>query len=408
MIFILKSSFWLLLGLLFYTYIGYGLVLLGWIWLRKITSRSTTASSSGGATSYIPTVALVVPAYNERSCISAKWDNCLQLDYPADHLHLFFVTEGSSDGTTEWLEQKRNESGSTLLPAVTLLAGAERRGKVEAINQAMQHVAADVVVFTDANTHLNDQAIRRLVSHFQDEKVGAVAGEKRIEMLEKEAAAGAGEGVYWKYESALKRLDTRLHTVVGAAGELFAIRRSCFRPIEPDTLLDDFVMTLRIAQAGYRVVYEPEAYALERPSFSLQDEKKRKVRIAMGGFQAMSRLRSLWYPFTNPLLSFQYVSHRALRWAVAPFALVGVFALSSILAYQLGGAYSLIWYAQLAFYGLAALGYLLETRKLRSKLSFVPFYFTFMHWCVLLGYYRYATEGVSSGIWEKVTRSSEA
>ena len=408
MILTLKIAFWILLALLFYTYVGYGLVLAGWVWLRRRLGlgASNRVSRADEDVLIPPRVALVIPAYNERACIEAKWNNSHQLDYPAEYLRLVFVTEGSNDGTTEFLEEVCQKRTSTF-PQLTILSGAVRRGKVEAINQAMDQIKEDIVVFTDANTTLNSLAIRNLVRHFQDPKVGAVAGEKRIKTLEKEALTGAGEGLYWKYESLLKRLDTQLHSVVGAAGELFAIRPDLFRPVEKDILLDDFVITLRIAQMGYRVVYEPEAYALERPSLSLTDEKKRKVRIATGGFQAMWRLRTLFDLSRHPLLSFQFVSHRALRWVVAPFALVGVWLLSGLLMHWEQGIYTALWVSQLVFYGLAALGYWLETQQRRSRVTFVPFYFSFMHWCVLLGLYRYLAVGVSSGIWEKVPRAAE-
>ena len=162
----------------------------------------------------------------------------------------------------------------------------------------------------------------------KDPNVGAVAGEKRISTEGSEAAAGAGEGLYWKYESFLKKLDTQLYSVVGAAGELFAVRTKLFGEVEKDTLLDDFMVSLRIAADGYRVIYEPDAYASERPSFSIQDEMKRKIRIASGGFQSITRLGFLWNIFKYGLLSFQYVSHRAMRWAVAPFCLPLIFLLN--------------------------------------------------------------------------------
>lgn len=399
---LLEILLWLGIFLVGYTYIGYGIV----VWLLvKIRKALGISQPQMNDPDYLPDVTLVVPAYNERAYIEAKLQNSLALDYPADRLRLLFVTEGSTDGTTELLEAEQRR-----YPNLQVLGGSERRGKIEAMNMAMPQVTTPLVIFTDANTTLNPQAIRNLVRHFKDPQVGAVAGEKRIEVQSSEAAAGAGEGLYWKYESFLKKLDTELYSVVGAAGELFAVRTSLYGHVEKDTLLDDFVISLRIAGHGYRVIYEPEAYAIERPSFSIADEQKRKVRIAAGGFQAISRLTHLLNIFRHGWLTFQYVSHRAMRWAVAPFCLPLILLLNLPLALlpQAGllptSTYELLLVAQVCFYAAALVGNALESRKIRVKLLFVPYYFSFMNWCAILGYMRYR-QGTTSGIWEKVRRA---
>jgi cellulose synthase/poly-beta-1,6-N-acetylglucosamine synthase-like glycosyltransferase len=281
------------------------------------------------------------------------------------------------------------------------------------MNEAMKYVKTPIVIFTDANTQLNTEAVKNIVRHFGNPKVGAVAGEKRILTGEDEAAAGAGEGLYWKYESQLKRWDAELHTIVGAAGELFAVRTDLYEHVEPDTILDDFIISLRIAGKGYKVAYEPEAYALESPSFSILDEQKRKIRIAAGGFQSIVRLSYLLNPFRYGILCFEYVSHRVFRWAVAPVCLPLIFLLNAWLAwatFQTHGAganfWLLLFIAQCLFYGAAWLGYQLEQRRLRQKLLFVPFYFTFMNVCALAGLVRYL-RGKQSGTWEKVRRADD-
>jgi cellulose synthase/poly-beta-1,6-N-acetylglucosamine synthase-like glycosyltransferase len=236
-----------------------------------------------------------------------------------------------------------------------------------------------------------------------------VTGEKRIELIGAEGAAGSGEGLYWRYESWLKRMDARLHTIVGAAGELFAIRTDLYEPVEPDTLLDDFVISLRIAGRGYRVEYEPEAYALERPAYSIAEEQKRKVRIAAGGFQAMQRLAHLLNLGRYGWLTFQYVSHRVLRWAVTPVCLPILLLINGLLVVLTGGTsagwvWAVLLAGQVLFYTMAAIGYRLEQRQTRWKFTFVPFYFTFMNACVLAGFVRFS-RGNLSGIWEKNRRA---
>ena len=154
-----------------------------------------------------------------------------------------------------------------------------------------------------------------MVRHYADPTVGAIAGEKRVQMSAE--ASGAGEGLYWKYESLLKKWDSRLYSAVGAAGELFSVRTDLYAPVEKDTLIEDFVMTMRIAKQGFRIVYESEAYAVESHSADVKEELKRKIRISAGGLQAVWRLRDLLNPFKYGVLSFQYWSHRVLRWTLS-------------------------------------------------------------------------------------------
>jgi cellulose synthase/poly-beta-1,6-N-acetylglucosamine synthase-like glycosyltransferase len=388
------------IGLVVYTYVGYGLLV--WVLIRLRGRRQSVKNPE----SYLPGVTLVVPAYNELSCLPAKITNSLAQDYPSEKIRFLFVTEGSNDGSTEWINTHYKDR-------VEVLGGSERRGKVAAMNEAMKYVKTPIVIFTDANTQLNTEAVKNIVRHFGNPKVGAVAGEKRILTGEDEAAAGAGEGLYWKYESQLKRWDAELHTIVGAAGELFAVRTDLYEHVEPDTILDDFIISLRIAGKGYKVAYEPEAYALESPSFSILDEQKRKIRIAAGGFQSIVRLSYLLNPFRYGILCFEYVSHRVFRWAVAPVCLPLIFLLNAWLAwatFQTHGAganfWLLLFIAQCLFYGAAWLGYQLEQRRLRQKLLFVPFYFTFMNVCALAGLVRYL-RGKQSGTWEKVRRADD-
>jgi cellulose synthase/poly-beta-1,6-N-acetylglucosamine synthase-like glycosyltransferase len=403
---LLSGLFGLLAGLVFYTYIGYGLLL--WI-LVKIRQRLGLSPALAPEPDAPLAVTLIVPAYNEMAYLPAKIANCLAQDYPVAHLHLLFVIEGSTDESEAYLTDQQRS-----IPNLRLLSGGERLGKIEAMNRAMQQVTTPVVVFTDANTELNPQAVSRLARWFVQPEVGAVTGEKRIATDATEAATGSGEGLYWRYESWLKRLDAELHTIVGAAGELFAIRTALFEPVEKDTLLDDFMISLRIAGRGYRVAYEPTAYALERPSFSIREEMKRKVRIAAGGFQSISRLVPLLNGFRYGWLSFQYISHRVLRWAVTPFCLPVLLLLNLLIVIlatvaPIGSTATASWWTllvgQCLFYGMAWVGYRLENRQTRWKLTFVPFYFVFMNWCVMLGLVRFWRGGLS-GVWEKAVRAA--
>ncbi|GAB3489963.1 glycosyltransferase family 2 protein [Spirosoma knui] len=399
--YLVSCLFFGLAFIVFYTYLGYGIV--AWL-LVKILGKTNAKQAPDQAAEYVPDVTLIVPAYNERAYLADKLQNCLDQDYPVEHLHLLFVMEGSTDGSQEYLEQRKAD-----VPNLTIISGTQRLGKIAAMNRAMGQVTTPITIFTDANTQLNPEAVSRLVKRFEAAEVGAVTGEKRIQVQGREAAAGSGEGLYWRYESFLKKLDAQLHTIVGAAGELFAIRTALYETVEADTLLDDFIISLRIAGRGYRVEYAPDAYALERPSHSVSEEMKRKVRIATGGFQAIQRLAYLLNFFRYGWLSFQYVSHRVLRWAVTPFCLPLLLILNGILLMlPISESATTFWQyilvLQVLFYTTAYVGYTLENRHTRWKLTFVPFYFVFMNWCVLLGFARFQ-RGNLSGIWEKAERA---
>ncbi len=379
----------ILIFLLFYSYLGYGMVL----WLLTKIKRAITNHAADVETTYLPELTLVVAAYNEEDCIEEKIQNCLELDYPKDKMHMLFVTDGSTDRTVDIIAR---------YPQIQLEHKDQRAGKIAAVSRVMPLVKTPVTVFCDANTTLNDQAIKRLVRHFADEKVGAVAGEKRIAQDGKDDASSAGEGIYWKYESFLKSMDSELHTVVGAAGELFAIRTELYEPPSTDTLIEDFVITMNIAYQGYRVVYEKEAFALESGSSNLSEEIKRKVRIAAGGLQAIYRLRYLLVP-TDPMLTFQYVSHRVLRWTLAPLALLGVLITSIHLTIAGDTLGTTLLLCQVLFYTVAAIGYMIEQRSISIKILYVPLYFTMMNLCVFIGLWRLYT-GSQSVVWDKAKR----
>lgn len=267
----------------------------------------------------------------------------------------------------------------------------------------MRFVKTPVVIFTDANTLLNREAVRNIVRHFADPQVACVSGEKRILVDAADSASAAGEGMYWKYESLLKTWDSELYSAVGAAGELVAFRSSLYEDLPEDTLLDDFMQSMQMAAKGYKIVYEPNAFAAETASASVKEELKRKVRICAGGWQSISRLRHRLHFTRTPLLWFQYVSHRVLRWTITPFLLVVMLVLSGWLAYAGHALYLFLFLAQFLFYLAAGIGYILESRKLRFKLLFVPYYFFIMNYAVIAGLKRFLS-GKQQGAWEKAQR----
>lgn len=392
---IVKILFWFLLFIVFYAYIGYGIVLYVLVKLKRITAGTKPAVPDAA---YEPEVTLFIAAYNEKDFVAEKIKNSRELDYPAEKLHMVWVTDGSDDGTPN--ELKKYEG-------VTVHHLPQRNGKIGAMNRGMQFVKTPVVVFCDANTMLGRESIRRIVKLFSNPKVGCVSGEKRIFSKDKDAAAGAGEGLYWKYESTLKKWDAELYSVVGAAGELFAIRTELYQEVERDTLLDDFIISLRVAQQGFTIQYDPEAYAIESASANVKEELKRKIRISAGGIQSVIRLRSLLNVFKFGTLSFQYISHRVLRWTLAPLALLLLLPAGFALAFSEGilnfGPYSLLFWLQILFYISALLGWYLENKSIKVKVLFVPYYFFIMNLSVFLGFKRYL-KGSQSVNWERAKR----
>lgn len=391
----LKITFWVLLFIVFYAYLGYGILLFILIRIKRVLKGKP---AEGTPTDFEPEVTLFIAAYNEKEFVDAKIKNCLELDYPREKLKIVWVTDGSDDGTPDLLKQYAGIEVHHL---------PQRSGKIGAMNRGMQFVKTPIVVFCDANTMLGNESIRRIVRLFHDPKVGCVSGEKRILKKEKDSAAGAGEGLYWKYESTLKKWDAELYSVVGAAGELFAIRTELYQTVEKDTLLDDFIISLRVAQKGYTIQYDPDAYAIESASANVKEELKRKIRISAGGIQSVIRLRALLNIFKYGTLSFQYISHRVLRWTLAPLSLLFMLITGLILALHEGifdlGLYSLIFWLQVLFYLAALLGWYLENRAIRLKILFIPYYFFIMNLSVFLGLKRYLKKTQSVN-WERAKR----
>lgn len=389
----MEILFWLSLFIVFYTFLGYGILLYMMVRIRRIFRGKRLAP---GLDQEFPTLTLVIAAYNEESIIEEKIRNTLELSYPSEKLSVLFVTDGSNDRTPDLV---------AAYPEIRLMHTPVRSGKILAMHRAMDQVDTEVVVFTDANTFLNREALLLIARHYADPRVGAVSGEKRV-MQDTVSDATAGEGFYWKYESALKKWDSELYSVVGAAGELFSVRRSLYKSVQPDTILDDFMISMQIAEQGYRIVYEPDAYASELSSESIQEELKRKVRIAAGGIQSILRLKKLMNPFHDSLLSFQYISHRVLRWTVTPFLMILALILNVFIVFKSGGfLYSLLLAGQVGFYLLALAGWLLERRKIKVKALFVPYYFCMMNYAVLAGIRRYL-KGSQSAAWDKAKRKS--
>lgn len=391
----LKILFWAMLLIVFYTYLGYGILLYFIIRLKRFF-KGKPLKTVLPSDEELPTMTLMICAYNEEEVVAEKMANTLALDYPHDKFRIMWVTDGSNDRTNELLK---------VYPEVDIVFSPERRGKTAALKHGLRELKTRYVAFTDANTMINSDALREIARLFMDPTVGCVSGEKRVAARKEGEMAAEGEGLYWRYESTLKKWDSELYSAMGAAGELYAVDPTLVREVPDEALLDDFMMSMYIVQAGRRIAYTPDAYALEYGSANIFEESKRKRRIAAGGLQSIWWLRSMLNPLHQPLVAFQYISHRVLRWSITPIALV-ILLIINILLVALGAGtfYPVMLVLQLLFYLMALAGWWLDRKGHKNKLLYTAYYFVFMNINVFRGMSYLRTHG-KSGAWEKARRS---
>ncbi len=368
----LEKLFWFFLGTVIYTFLGYPILV---TILTRIRERPVAQAN------ITPEVTLLIPAYNEEQVIPDKIENSLKLDYPADQLHIVVVADGSDDGTVEIANGYET---------VSVYAIPDRRGKAAAVNRVVPFLKGEIIVITDANAMLDRGSLRAIARNFADPEVAGVAGEKRV--------LGGGEGLYWRYESYLKRCDSKLSSVMGACGELFAFRKGVFQATAEDAIIEDFVFSMRVVGEGWRVVYEPEAIASELPALSIAADWERRTRIAAGGFQAIVRLPQLLDP-RKGRVAWQYISHRVLRWAITPFLLPSLLIINFLLMSK--RIYRLLFVGQIVFYASGLLGYIGLSKERRIGIFYAIFYFCLANLAALAGFWRYVT-GRQSVTWQKV------
>ena len=393
--FTLKTLFWAMLLIVFYTYLGYGILLYIILRLKRLFAGAPRKAAVP-ADADLPTITLLICAYNEEDVVAEKMANTLAIDYPREKFRIMWVTDGSTDRTNELLKA---------YPEVDIVFSPERRGKSAALKHGLQELKTRYVAFTDANTMINPGAMKEIARLFTDPTVGCVSGEKRVAARKEGQMAAEGEGLYWRYESTLKRWDSELFSAMGAAGELYAIDPQLVREVPDNALLDDFMMSMFVVQDGKRIAYTPDAYAQEYGSANIFEESKRKRRIAAGGLQSIWWLRSLLNPIKYPLVSFQYISHRVLRWSVTPIAMVILLGVNVLLSVMRAGLfYDIMLALQLLFYLSAFFGWLLARHGVKNKLLYTAYYFVFMNLNVFRGM-AYLSSHNQSGAWEKAKRS---
>ena len=362
----IEIVFWTLAVLVIYVYAGYPLLL---ALIRSLGGSRPVRRDE----SHTPAVTLIISAYNEARVIGEKLANSLALDYPADKLEILVVSDASSDGTDAVVQGNGD-------PRVHLVRMPERGGKTVGLNAAVQRASGELVVFSDANAMYEQDALRKLARNFADPGVGAVVGESTYSAPEAESQKS--EGLYWKYEVAIKRLESAIGSVVGGDGAIYAILRRLYVPMTPDAL-SDFVNPLQIVRSGHRCIYDGESRSIERAADSFEKEFRRKVRIVNRAWRAMMKLRDLLNPVRFGLMSWELISHKVLRWLM-PFLLLGVLVTNAVLVSS-ASLYALTLGLQVAFYLLALLGWSLRRRRTLPSLLSVPFYFCLVNVAAALG-----------------------
>lgn len=380
----IHSAIYLLLVLIAYPYAIYPC-------LSFLISRFSIRRESPP---FLPSVTVLIAAYNEIDCIKQKLENSYGLDYPADIFKVVVVTDGSTDGT---------DAAVIADGRARLLHNHIRKGKAAAINGAIEMVDTAIVVCTDANTMLNKMAIRELVKHFQHPQIGAVAGEKRVANADN-AKNSIAEGFYWQYESKLRKWDADAFSVTGAVGELYAIRTELLKPVPDDTICEDLLITMRVIEQQQRVIYEPKAYGTENTSATIKDEWKRKQRIAAGSIQFIHRFKFIQFCIQYPFAAFQLISRKLFRWLIVPYALVILLILCVIVWRGTDHVLiQLICLMSFVFFGWAIAGWLLNKFRILPGWFFFPFYFLMANAAIITGTYYYLS-GKSFVLWERVKR----
>ncbi|MGE0078604.1 MAG: glycosyltransferase family 2 protein [Bacteroidales bacterium] len=385
--------FWALLLFILYCYVGYPLILILLVGIKKYLGKKTPQPNDFE----LPEITILIAAYNEKDIVDQKVENTLSVNYPSHKIHQLWVTDGSNDGTPDLLKKYSN---------ITLVHKDEREGKASAINHAMRYVKTPITIFSDANTMLSENSLLELVKPFCNPKVGCVAGEKQVCMDSHAGSSSTGEGIYWKYESFIKYLESETGSTLSAAGELFAIRTELFKALETNTILDDFDLSTHIAQNGHAIIYSKKAIATEKGSLNFDEEKKRKVRIAAGGFQTLFRRYKLLNPFRNPALTFKYLSHKVLRWTIVPLAILLIPFINLFIAINSPSyLYTITLIGILLFYGLALIGYLLKNNRVKFQVFVLPYYLIMMHIAEIQGFMRFIMNKQDVK-WEKAQRET--
>jgi cellulose synthase/poly-beta-1,6-N-acetylglucosamine synthase-like glycosyltransferase len=361
----IETLFWIAFGTIAYVYAGYPLVL----WLAtKVLSRAPMPTSASW-----PNVTMIISAYNEEKSIRQKIANTMAIDYPKAQIEVLVVSDASDDSTDDIVREFEPQG-------VRLLRMAERGGKTTGLNKAVSVAKGEIVIFSDANAMYLEDALRALVNNFADPRVGAVIGESTYEAGETDSERS--EGLYWRYETWLKAMESHIGSVVGGDGAIYAVRKALYTPMRADAL-SDFVNPLQVVKQGYRCVYDRAARSVERAAEDFEKEFRRKVRIVNRAWRATMSMRDMLNPFKYGWFALALISHKLLRWLVPVFLMVTL--VSNLALLGTSPVYTLMLTAQVVFYGIAAFVWLSGLRDKMPSLFSVPYYFCLVNIASLWG-----------------------
>jgi cellulose synthase/poly-beta-1,6-N-acetylglucosamine synthase-like glycosyltransferase len=396
---ILGLLFWVCVLLIGYVYVGYPAILTVLARLRRKTPEYPAIT---------PQVSILIAAYNEQNVIASKLENTLSLEYPRECLQIMVAADGSDDRTVEIVQAFADRG-------VELSYEIRRHGKMAAINRALPGLQHEIVVFSDANNLYAPDALLELVKPFSDPRVGAVTGSKNI--MEDHDAHARADGLYWRYESSIKKNETRLGSCTGVVGEILAIRRNLYQPPPDHVINDDFFIGMSVLRQGYRLVYASNAHSHEQSSLTEKDEAMRRSRIVAGRYQAMLMSGSL-LPWRYPILIWQIVSHKFMRPLVPLVMIVAFLATLASCIWRLPSTH-LAWLflalpynfifliAELLMFALAIFGGSTKDRGILGKILYLPTFLVNSNLAAILGLYSFFT-GKQTALWRRARRRGES
>jgi cellulose synthase/poly-beta-1,6-N-acetylglucosamine synthase-like glycosyltransferase len=378
---LVQVVFWLSVAALVYTYLGYPLLL--WL-MSRLRARRIEAAP------FTPFVSIIITAYNEERDLRAKLENTLSLDYPTGKLEILVASDCSSDATDDIAREFAAQG-------VRLYRQPKREGKTAAQNAAIERVSGEIVVFSDATTLYRPDVLRVMTPNFADKSIGCVAG-KLIYVDPGDTSVGSGAKSYWSYETFLKTHESRVCSLIGASGCLYAVRRSAYVPLYPEAC-SDFIIATKMVEQGLRAVYEPNAICTEETNQRSDKELRMRVRVITQTFTDLWRHRHMMNPRRSGFYAAQLISHKVMRYLVPVFLLL-MFAASAYLAPQ-SQLFAILLVAQSAFYILALLGWLLERLGWRTQVLALPYYFVLANLASVFAAYQFL-RGERYASWEPI------
>ncbi len=368
---------------LFYMYFFYPAIL----WVLGFFVREVAP----GQSVEWPSVSLIIAAYNEEKYIGEKIANSLSQNYPRGQFQIIVISDGSSDKTLEIATDFKDDR-------LVVIEVAERMGKANALNQGLAVATGDIIVFTDANVFFEPESIQVLVKHFSNECCGAVSG--RVELVAMNDGEPLGEGAYMKYERFIQKCESKINTMVGVDGGMFAIRKRLINEVPINIILDDFYLAMKVLASKSKITYESNALAKEWVPASVAQEFRRKVRIAAGGFQVLRHIEFLRRPFSNIVATTFFISHKLFRW-LSPFFMMALLASNAYLL-TVDSFFVLSFFLQMFFYSLAIVGIFVPSLRERTFI-YVPYYFLAVNAAFFVGFWKnlFGTQKVT---WSRVDR----